>query len=200
MEETTFWKRYWFRAWQIKQAEEQRKALLQGMYPRFITRYDGLSIWSTTATAASQKEEDFSWEDEESDGTESRTPLRQSTTTLRGAKQPVTASSKLTSQTSPRESEDSYDLVSTRSGNASGSALATSHAKSLPTKEEEDSDDEDDDDEEDDEEDEEDDDDEEDEDDDDDEEEEEEPAAKGKAKVKGKATNGDEESEGSDWE
>jgi hypothetical protein len=30
VEEDLFWKRYWFRAWQIKQAEEKRKALLQG--------------------------------------------------------------------------------------------------------------------------------------------------------------------------
>jgi hypothetical protein len=31
VEEDVFWKRYWFRAWQIKQAEEKRKALLQGI-------------------------------------------------------------------------------------------------------------------------------------------------------------------------
>jgi hypothetical protein len=160
----------------------------------FIIRYDGLS---STATAANPKEEEFSWEDEESDDTESRTPLKQSTTTIRAAKQPATASSKVTSPTSPRESEDSYDLVSTRSGNASGTALATGHAKSLPTKEEDenDSDDEEEDDEEDDDSDDEDDDEE-----DEEEEEEEEQAAKEKVKAKGKAANGDEDSEGSDWE
>ena len=36
MDETTFWKRYWFRAWQIREAEEKRRALLQcehGLFP-----------------------------------------------------------------------------------------------------------------------------------------------------------------------
>ena len=30
LDEETFWRRYWFRAWQIQQEEEKRKALLQG--------------------------------------------------------------------------------------------------------------------------------------------------------------------------
>ena len=31
LDEETFWRRYWFRAWQIQQEEEKRKALLQGI-------------------------------------------------------------------------------------------------------------------------------------------------------------------------
>ena len=31
LDEVTFWRRYWFRAWQIQREEEKRKALLQGI-------------------------------------------------------------------------------------------------------------------------------------------------------------------------
>jgi hypothetical protein len=106
-----------------------------------------------TATTALQKEEDFAWEDEEddtagADRTETQTPMDQSelTPTL-GVTLPEATTTPETKPTdsgggpgdkrnnptglgaggtsSPRESsEDSYDLVSTRSGNASGTALA----------------------------------------------------------------------------
>lgn len=100
------------------------------------------------ATTALQKEEDFAWEDEEddtagADRTETQTPMDQSivTPTL-GVTIPEAANSETkptdpsgpgdkkttglgAGASSPRESsEDSYDLVSTRSGNASGTALA----------------------------------------------------------------------------
>ena len=31
LDEETFWRRYWFRAWQVQQEEEKRKALLKGI-------------------------------------------------------------------------------------------------------------------------------------------------------------------------
>ena len=36
LDEETFWRRYWFRAWQIQQEEEKRKALLQGIVSNSI--------------------------------------------------------------------------------------------------------------------------------------------------------------------
>ena len=37
LDEETFWRRYWFRAWQIQQEEEKRKALLQGTIYSFTS-------------------------------------------------------------------------------------------------------------------------------------------------------------------
>ncbi|KAG8752726.1 hypothetical protein FRC14_006756 [Serendipita sp. 396] len=132
MDETTFWKRYWFRAWQIKQAEEKRKALLQ-------------------ATMTAEKEdEDFTWEDDEEETTpqRERTPLDRSTSTLEptaraepsglvnvGEEGKETNAGTATTTTAPsspsKESEESYDLVSTRSGNASGTTLAVPGLKAV---------------------------------------------------------------------
>ncbi|KAG8807361.1 hypothetical protein FRC17_004497, partial [Serendipita sp. 399] len=121
MDETTFWKRYWFRAWQIKQAEEKRKALLQ---------------------ATMNSEEDFTWEDDDEEGTTpqtERTPMGRSTSTLEqmGTGDDVVeperkkAGVTRTPSSPSKESEESYDLVSTRSGNASGTTLAVPGPKAV---------------------------------------------------------------------
>jgi len=101
---------------------------------------------SSTATTTIQKEEDFTWEDEEedtaADKTETQTPLNNSTPTLSmtvpdPAGEPGEKKSG-PGAGSPRESsEDSYDLVSTRSGNASGTALAVPGLASVLERKEE---------------------------------------------------------------
>ena len=90
---------------------------------------------SNLLPATLQKDEEFAWEDEEEESTANPTPLDQSTITPKvsvdipnsGPTTSAETEGKKTGPTSssPRESsEDSYDLVSTRSGNASGTALA----------------------------------------------------------------------------
>jgi hypothetical protein len=91
------------------------------------------------ATTALQKEEDFAWEDEgddsagEADRTETQTPMDPpllAPTPTVAISEPSSVEKKSSGHGagapgSPRESsEDGYDLVSTRSGNASGTALA----------------------------------------------------------------------------
>ncbi|CAG7853179.1 SubName: Full=Uncharacterized protein {ECO:0000313/EMBL:CCA74160.1} [Serendipita indica DSM 11827] len=117
MDEATFWTRYWFRAWQIRQAEEKRKALLQ-------------------ATMEQEKEDEFSWEDEEetasaltptaAQGTEGVPSKSLETDAKVQAKEEATsAMNRKHGPSSPsKESEESYDLVSTRSGNTSATGLA----------------------------------------------------------------------------
>ncbi|KZT61975.1 hypothetical protein CALCODRAFT_490515 [Calocera cornea HHB12733] len=63
LDEETFWKRYFFRVYQIERDEERRKALLSGMVVCAAVR----STLTTLADAATttQKEEDFSWDDDE---------------------------------------------------------------------------------------------------------------------------------------
>ncbi|KZV66881.1 hypothetical protein PENSPDRAFT_654499 [Peniophora sp. CONT] len=111
MDEETFWTRYFFRAYQIAQDEERRKALLAG--------------------SASNDTEDFSWEDEEDSSSAPSSPtdtLRDRATSVStdqaNKSTPVAKSVNLTASASnsPPQSEASYDIVSSRVSNASESA------------------------------------------------------------------------------
>lgn len=106
MPEEVFWVRYFFRVHQIEQEENRRKALFQ---------------------ATSDKDEDFSWEDEEEElesarpshtsvrSVESQRTLAPHTTATTGDEHSTSLSPAL----SPRlSSEDSYDLVSATVSNA----------------------------------------------------------------------------------
>jgi len=125
----TFWTRYFFRVHQIEREEEKRKALV---------------------AATGNDEEEFNWEDEEDEGllsasqNEITTPIN-----MHSSATPISAASgskaerqieqlpvpistpSSTSQTpvclSPRESEDSYDVVS--SGNVSSTGGRGSESK-----------------------------------------------------------------------
>jgi hypothetical protein len=131
LDEETFWKRYWFRAWQIQHEEEKRKALLQGIVIRslcLVEFYQTYALYAALYKASTEadKEEVFSWEDED-EAEIQRTPKP----TSEAVDDPSASVTTLTAlptkdKTSPRESEDSYDLVSTRSGNASSSGLSPS--------------------------------------------------------------------------
>ncbi|KAK4687812.1 hypothetical protein P7C73_g2302, partial [Tremellales sp. Uapishka_1] len=100
-----FWQRYLFHKHMIEAEEEKRKLLLQ-------------------ATTQSQPD-DFSWDDEEEpSASPTSNPLSQSTTTLHPSPDvgkaspptviavPPTTPATTSTSTSPRESEESYDLVS----------------------------------------------------------------------------------------
>ncbi|KAG8899486.1 hypothetical protein FRB99_006691 [Tulasnella sp. 403] len=116
-----FWNRYFFRVFQIQDEEEKRQALIAG--------------------AATQKDEDFSWDDDDEDSPKEAKgeatpedtkgkdkthyksdssasavaePLSTSVTTLLPPKEPHEnpASGPSSSAASPRESEESYDVVS----------------------------------------------------------------------------------------
>ncbi|KAL4266403.1 BSD domain-containing protein [Pleurotus pulmonarius] len=117
LDDATFWKRYFFRIYQIRHEEEKRKALIQSV----------------------EQEEDFSWEDDddETPSTSDRKPVAASTEeavelpAASSGKGHVKDSSRDTNisspqlltpaGTSPRASEDgSYDVVpSSRASNAS---------------------------------------------------------------------------------
>lgn len=106
MPEEVFWVRYFFRVHQIEREENRRKALLQ---------------------ATAEKDEDFSWEDEEEEP-ESARPSHasvkslESQRTLAPRRMAATSgghSTSLSPALSPRlSSEDSYDLVSATVSNA----------------------------------------------------------------------------------
>ncbi|KAI6110587.1 hypothetical protein EDD16DRAFT_1610647 [Pisolithus croceorrhizus] len=106
MPEEVFWVRYFFRVYQIEQEENRRKALFQ---------------------ATSEKDEDFSWEDEEEE-LESARPSHASVRSLESQRTLVPRrmaatsdelSTSLSPALSPRlSSEDSYDLVSATVSNA----------------------------------------------------------------------------------
>ncbi|KAF8530533.1 hypothetical protein BU17DRAFT_35641 [Hysterangium stoloniferum] len=137
----TFWTRYFFRVHQIEREEEKRKALV---------------------AATGDDEDDFTWEDEEDEGLlstsrdENATPIttRPSATPTSAAFEskaerqieqlpvPISTPSS-TSQTpvcvSPRESEDSYDVVS--SGNVSSTGGRGSESKGKGQSKNEDGDD-----------------------------------------------------------
>ncbi|KIJ40944.1 hypothetical protein M422DRAFT_32059 [Sphaerobolus stellatus SS14] len=115
LDEETFWTRYFFRVHQIEREEERRKALLEG------ARQEG-------------DEDDFTWEDDEDE--ENPTPVvtpesksvkdSTETSTLKGKnKESLTVPSSRTH--SPRESEDSYDVVS--SASVSGNVSSTGGSK-----------------------------------------------------------------------
>jgi hypothetical protein len=127
-----FWKRYFFRVYQVEKEEEKRKALLQGKFciPYMLAEFLPLYLGSV------ENDELFSWEDDEEDVTASsplsKNPrsMNDSTSsdntlnTLSKSSKPTKKPSAPSSQaaesttTSPRlSSEDSYDLVS--SGNVS---------------------------------------------------------------------------------
>lgn len=106
----TFWTRYFYRVHQIGQEEETRRALLEG------AKQEG-------------EDDEFTWEDEEDEhvtpvATPEETPGKDEveTTTLKGQTSGQLAVSTSAAQ-SPRESEDSYDVVSSIS--ASGNVSST---------------------------------------------------------------------------
>ncbi|KAG1855732.1 hypothetical protein DFJ58DRAFT_727392 [Suillus subalutaceus] len=124
-----FWTRYFFRVYQIEQEEMRRKALIHG---------------------ANQTEEDFSWEDddEESGAPESKSlgALESSMVSQRTlAPKAVDASDVLSLPNSsqfntpmtmsPRDSEDSYDVIS---GNVSAAGDAQEHVQKNEEEEESD--------------------------------------------------------------
>ncbi|KAJ7783324.1 hypothetical protein B0H16DRAFT_1496335 [Mycena metata] len=93
MTRETFWQRYFFRVHQIEQEEEKRKALLQ---------------------RSTESEEDFSWEDED-DSTPAPTIPRAAavpSSESQSAVSPPPSEAPTTANTSPRDSEESYDVVS----------------------------------------------------------------------------------------
>lgn len=123
-----FWTRYFFRVYQIEQEEMRRKALIHG---------------------ANQTEEDFSWEDdeEESVAPESKSfgALESSTISQRTLAPKAADTSDVQSlpnssqfntpmTMSPRDSEDSYDVIS---GNASAAGDAREHVQKNEEEEEE---------------------------------------------------------------
>jgi hypothetical protein len=124
LDEETFWKRYWFRAWQIQQEEEKRKALLQGIIFS-LTLSHVLDLPLPLASTETEKEEVFSWEDEEETDIQ-RTPKPSAHNVDPSASVTTLTAPATKDKSSPRESEDSYDLVSTRSGNASSGGLSPS--------------------------------------------------------------------------
>ncbi|KAF7970301.1 hypothetical protein HWV62_22996 [Athelia sp. TMB] len=120
----TFWKRYHFRVHQVEKQEEIRKALLEGSV---------------------ENEDEFSWEDDEEEAAATSpqtktTPISvndsaSSQRTVRTAKPKLAAVESVSSSavatpanTSPRQSEDSFDLVS------SGNVSAVGEQKAVPPK------------------------------------------------------------------
>ncbi|TFY77983.1 hypothetical protein EWM64_g6030, partial [Hericium alpestre] len=105
MTEDAFWLRYFFRVHQIEQEEERRKALLQG-----VQQYD-----------------DFSWEDDDDEATSPTATLTSRAQAIPAPVQPeagrasAPASHPATpgSTSPPPSSEDSYDVVSSASGQVS---------------------------------------------------------------------------------
>ena len=79
-------------------------------------------MWFSASTEA-EKEEGFSWEDEDKADIQ-RTPKPSSDNADPSASVTTLTALPPKDKSSPRESEDSYDLVSTRSGNASSSGLS----------------------------------------------------------------------------
>jgi hypothetical protein len=77
------------------------------------------------ASTETDKEEVFSWEDED-EAEIQRTPKPSSDSADPSASVTTLTALPTKDKSSPRESEDSYDLVSTRSGNASSSGLSPS--------------------------------------------------------------------------
>ncbi|KAG2079142.1 hypothetical protein BDR04DRAFT_1040987 [Suillus decipiens] len=123
-----FWTRYFFRVYQIEQEEIRRKALIHG---------------------ADQTEEDFSWEDDDDEsvapeykslGMLESSTLSQRTLAPKAADTSDVQSLPNSSQfntpmtMSPRESEDSYDVVS---GNVSAAGDAQEHVQKDEEEEEE---------------------------------------------------------------
>ncbi|KAL0573523.1 hypothetical protein V5O48_008428 [Marasmius crinis-equi] len=116
-----FWKRYFYRVYQIRQEEEKRKALLQGTV---------------------ESDEDFSWEDEDGDEDASAKDATPTSVTPgetlapaanpsakgiaadkpeKGSATPISPQANTPATTSPRHSsEESYDLVSSGNVSASG--------------------------------------------------------------------------------
>ncbi|THV02394.1 hypothetical protein K435DRAFT_775592, partial [Dendrothele bispora CBS 962.96] len=121
MSKDEFWKRYFFRVHQIQTEEEKRKALVQG---------------------TAESDEDFSWEDDETEDStttqsESKTTPTPPSLTAAAAADDTTATGPSSqpntpANTSPRESEDSYDLVSSGNVSASGEDK-TATKKPAPT-------------------------------------------------------------------
>jgi hypothetical protein len=123
-----FWTRYFFRVYQIEQEEMRRKALIHG---------------------ANQTEEDFSWEDDEEESvapepkplkTLESSMISQRTLAPKAADTSDVQSLPNSSQfntpmtMSPRDSEDSYDVVS---GNVSAAGDAQEHVQKEEEEEEE---------------------------------------------------------------
>jgi len=145
MDNETFWTRYFFRIHQIEQEEEKRKALLAD---------------------ATENDEDFSWEDEDDETitpspstapvpaltstsdealnnlsqADAPKPLRESSETLAGkpaAHSAPSSEAPTPASTSPRDSsEESYDVVSSASGNVSASAEGKGRVRKEKTGEE----------------------------------------------------------------
>ncbi|GBE81320.1 hypothetical protein SCP_0310470 [Sparassis crispa] len=130
-----FWVRYFFRVHQVEREEERRKAIIQG---------------------TAQNEEDFSWDDDDdTTSTAVKAPLVQlhqdqtsdasdasalqavdnKATLVAEAATPTQAPKSRVStpgNQSPRESEDSYDVVSSQVSNYSGGIDSKAQSPSLP--------------------------------------------------------------------
>jgi hypothetical protein len=144
MTNETFWKRYFFRVYQIGREEEKRKALLRGTILSLKSLFD-TGTKKLYPPGSIENEEDFSWEDEEEESTQRTTAsgersLRslpvdeiqvstQPDQPLSAVSKPLADSGKdsVPSQAltptliSPRESsEESYDLLSSENDSASG--------------------------------------------------------------------------------
>lgn len=137
--EEVFWVRYFFRVHQIEQEESRRKAFLHGndyVSSLFLPS-------SNKCLATTDKEEDFSWEDDEGESTSptaagasqsSMQTLASSQRTLAPRRTALTDECSSSLPVSPRlSSEDSFDVVSGNVSNAGDVA-------EVPTKASEDED------------------------------------------------------------
>ena len=106
-----FWQRYLFHKHNIEAEERKRKLLLQG-------RLSGTSGADTSATQ--EQPEDFNWDDEEDPTSPTvakpaaaeRKPKVETDEKASPAQQPQPKAVATSTSTSPRDSEESYDLVS----------------------------------------------------------------------------------------
>jgi hypothetical protein len=134
LDEEVFWKRYFFRVYQIEKAEERRRGLLEGSFCSFNSFMQLLQIFLETTG----NDENFSWEDEDEDLAPPRSPqaaISTSETTARGdfaespdltpsmpahdAEKPSASSSPVF--LSPRQSSDeSYDVLSSEIASTDG--------------------------------------------------------------------------------